>query len=189
MSRQDSWIIETLQTLASYRRMIDGITVQLSDEELFARPAREFNSVAIILRHLGGNLQSRWTNFLTTDGEKATRDRDQEFTDWNDDRESLIKYFDDGWSTLIKTLSELDEAALEQTVTIRGEPQLVTQAILRAITHIAYHVGQIALIARLVHDGPWQWLTIAPNQSHHHNQSTWGTSASRSVFGQGENEN
>ncbi|EMI54942.1 DUF1572 family protein [Rhodopirellula sallentina] len=175
------WLDAARQTVVSYRNMIDASVSQLGDEELFQRPAEGINSVAIILRHLGGNLRSRWTDFFTSDGEKETRDRDTEFLDWEGDRQSLIEAFDAGWSALVDALASIDHENVHQTVLIRGEPHTVTQAVTRSLTHVSYHVGQIAIIARLVHTGQWQWLTIAPGNSQTHNATTWGTAASRSV--------
>jgi uncharacterized damage-inducible protein DinB len=177
------WINAARETAASYRKMIDAIVEQLTDEELFARPAPEVNSVAILLRHLGGNLRSRWTDFPTTDGEKPDRDREREFLDWNGDRQSLLDYFDAGWSALTGAIEQLDEATLDKQIVIRGEAHTIPQALARSFTHMSYHVGQMALIARTVHQGSWKWLTIAPGKSSQHNQQTWGTAASRSVFG------
>ena len=137
----------------------------------------------MIIRHLGGNLASRWTDFLTTDGEKPTRDRDEEFADWPGDRASLMAYFDTGWQKLLDAIEQA--AALDPTtlIFIRGESQTLASAMIRSLTHLSYHVGQISLIARTVHAGPWNWLTIGPGQSQRHNAQTWGTSQSRSVFG------
>lgn len=177
------WIEAVSATIDSYRRMIDGAIAQLSDVELAARPRPDMNSVAVILRHLGGNLLSRWTDFLTTDGEKPTRDRDREFQDWDGDRESLMALFNAGWKALTDAIRQVDSSNIDQPVFIRGERHSVPDAFLRSLTHVSYHVGQITLIARLVHDGQWRWLTIAPGGSAQHNQQTWGTSASRSVFG------
>ena len=169
-------------TAMSYRRMIDATIEQLSDDELFARPAPGINSVAIILRHLGGNLRSRWTDFLTTDGEKPDRDRDKEFQDWDGDRRSLLQHFDTGWNALTAAIASLDEDSLEQSIRIRGEPHSIPQALTRSLTHVSYHVGQIAIIARQVHQGDWNWLTVAPGESSQFNKNTWGTSASRSIL-------
>jgi uncharacterized damage-inducible protein DinB len=163
--------------------MIDGALQQLSDEELVRRPSNGINSVAIILRHLGGNLQSRWTDFLTTDGEKPTRNRDSEFEDWPRDRASLMAFFDNGRKTWRQSIESLTEDDLAKTVTIRGEPHSVPLAIQRSLTHTAYHVGQIMLIARSIHEGDWKWLTIRPGGSQEHNEKTWGTSASRGTAG------
>ena len=171
------------QTVHTYRKMIDETIVQLSDEAFFRRPAPGINSVAIILRHLGGNLTSRWTDFLTTDGEKDFRNRDLEFAEWEGTREELMDYFEGGWQALINALAEINEGNLDEKIVIRGEPHTVIQALVRSVTHITYHVGQISLVARMVHEGEWNWLTIAPNQSKKFNQETWGTSKSRAVFG------
>ncbi len=94
------WLTASAETIASYRKMIDAAVVQLSDDEFFARPAPHLNSVAVLLRHLAGNLRSRWTDFLTTDGEKPDRNRDAEFLDWPGDRASLLAEFDRGWGCL-----------------------------------------------------------------------------------------
>lgn len=177
------WLEATRETIASYRRLIDGAVQQLTDTELHLRPTPETNSVAIILRHLGGNLRSRWTDFLTTDGEKPDRNRDNEFSDWDGDRQQLMEWFDQGWKALENAIDALDQHNIHQTIYVRGEPHSIPQAILRSITHLSYHVGQILLIARTVHNGPWNWLSIAPGQSSQHNQQTWGTSASRAAMG------
>jgi len=178
------WIDAVRETVSSYRRMIDAAVEQLTDEELQQRPAEGMNSVAVILRHIGGNLQSRWTDFLATDGEKPCRDRDTEFVDWDGDRASLIKYFDGGWACLTSAIEQINEANLATPIYIRGEKHSIPQALERSITHTAYHVGQIVMIARMVHVGEWKWLTISPGKSEQHNQQTWGTSGSRSAFGE-----
>ncbi len=177
------WIEAIKETIAGYRRVIDATIDQLSDEELHASPADGINSVAIILRHLGGNLQSRWTDFLTTDGEKPTRDREQEFAQWTGGRESLLAYLDTGWSCLVNSIDQLNRDNISQTILIRGEQHSIPEAVARSICHISYHVGQILMVSRMVHQGDWNWLTIAPGQSQQHNDRTWGTSASRSTFG------
>ena len=184
MSNELVWLAATQQTLAGYRRMIDAALAQLTDEQFVQRPADQFNSVAVLLRHLGGNLQSRWTNFLTEDGEKPDRDRDLEFADWPGTRQTLIEYFDAGWIALTESLAALTPAELAGSVVIRGEAHTVPQAIQRSVTHIAYHVGQLMMVARLVrgHSG-WQWLTIRPGGTKEHNAQTWGTAASRGIAG------
>lgn len=178
------WIGAMRTTVASYRKMIDGFVEQLSDNELSARPGAGINSVAVILRHLGGNLRSRWTDFLTTDGEKPDRDRDSEFLDWEGDRQALLAHFEQGWAAVEQALAVIDESNAGQTILIRGEPHTVAEALVRSVTHLTYHVGQIAMIARMVHKGEWRWLTVAPGGSAAHNAETWGTAASRSVLGQ-----
>jgi uncharacterized damage-inducible protein DinB len=182
MCDSTTWLDAMRETVKSYRRMIDATIAQLTDAELHSRPTEDFNSVAIILRHLGGNLQSRWTDFLTTDGEKPDRNRDAEFLDWDGDRQSLMEYFERGWSALVNAIESIDAENVGQTILIRGEPHTIAQALTRSVTHLTYHGGQIVMIARMVHDGEWRWLTIAPGLSGDHNNRTWGTKASRSVF-------
>lgn len=176
------WINTIRDTTVSYRRMIDATIEQLTDDELFARPSPEVNSVAIILRHLGGNLFSRWTAFLTTDGEKPERNRESEFQDWAGDRASLMLHFESGWHALEGAIDSLTEENIDNCISIRGESHSIPQALIRSITHITYHVGQIAIVARQVHRGDWNWLTVAPGASSQFNEKTWGTKASRSIF-------
>jgi uncharacterized damage-inducible protein DinB len=177
------WLDASAETITAYRRMIDAAVAQLSDEEVATRPAPSLNSVAIILRHLAGNLRSRWTDFLTTDGEKPDRDRDVEFVEWTGDRASLLAEFDRGWACLAAVPGQVNEANIDTPIFIRGERHSIPQALSRSLAHVAYHTGQILMIARAVHADEWRWLTIAPGRSATHNQTTWGTAASRGVFG------
>lgn len=174
-----TWMDAATETVASYRQLIDAAVEQLSDAELHSRPAPHINSVAIILRHLGGNLHSRWSNFQTSDGEKPDRDRDSEFLDWDGDRESLISHFDTGWNALTSALRKIDDSNINDSITIRGERHTLPQALMRSITHLSYHVGQIAMVARMVHDGEWRWLTIPPGASAQHNERTWAAASER----------
>jgi hypothetical protein len=148
-----------------HKDLADRALAPLSDAEFFRRPAEHVNPVALIVKHLGGNLASRWTEFLTTDGEKPTRDRDGEFRlTEHDTRASLTAAWERGWRALFDTLATLTEADLGKTVTIRGEPHSVLQALVRGATHAAYHVGQLLYLARLFRpDAPY--LTVAPGQS------------------------
>src|SRR6476660_4724859 len=116
----DPWITAVLATIDNHRRLADGAISQLTDEELMRRPAEGVNSVAVIMRHLAGNLLSRWTDFLTTDGEKPTRDRDAEFEDWPGERAALVRYFDVAWQVWRHAIESLSAADLAKTITIRG---------------------------------------------------------------------
>jgi uncharacterized damage-inducible protein DinB len=138
---------------------------QLSNGQFFERPAAHVNSVAIIVKHLSGNLVSRWTDFLTSDGEKPWRDRDREFViSPHDTRAALLAQWDRGWQAVLDTLASLSANDLEKTVTIRGEPHTAHQALLRGLDHVAYHTGQILYLVRLLcPDSPW--LSIAPGES------------------------
>ncbi len=182
------WLTSLKSTVESHRRMIDAAVSQLTDEELSRHPAPGVNSVAVILRHLGGNLRSRWTDFLSSDGEKPDRHRDQEFEDWDGDRASLMAYLDDGWGCLEAALDQLSDETVTAEIMIRGEPHTVPLACWRSVTHLAWHVGQIVMVARMVHDGEWTWLTIAPGQSEQHNQQNWGSPSARSTFAESDGE-
>jgi uncharacterized damage-inducible protein DinB len=154
----------------SFRKQKDmaeqAIRQVVQNEDFFRRPGEFSNSVAVIVKHLAGNLKSRWTDFLTTDGEKPSRDRDREFVITEaDSRDSLMASWEAGWSALFHTLGGLTEADLLKTVTIRGEPHSAMQAIHRSLTHTAYHTGQILYLCRLMHNGEWQWITVPPGQS------------------------
>jgi hypothetical protein len=154
-----------------HKKLADRAMAGLSDEAFFHAPGGSVNSVAIIAKHLGGNLISRWTNFLTTDGEKPDRNRDGEFKlVAGDTRVSLLAKWDKGWQTLFDSVGTLVDADLGRNVTIRGEAHTVQQAILRAATHSAYHVGQILYLCRLLSpDSPW--LTVPPGESGSHRAS------------------
>jgi hypothetical protein len=139
---------------------------QLDDDEFFRRPGEQGNSVAIIVKHLAGNLKSRWTDFLTSDGDKPWRDRDAEFVVGPDDtRSRLLAAWEEGWAALFGTLGGLGEADLLKKVKIRGEEHTVVQAIDRSLAHAAYHTGQVLYVARLVKRNGWRWITVPPGQS------------------------
>jgi uncharacterized damage-inducible protein DinB len=139
---------------------------QLGDEEFFRKPGEQSNSVAIIIKHVAGNLRSRWTDVLTTDGDKPWRDRDNEFVISSEDtRAQLLAAWEQGWDTLFRTLNSLEEADVLRKIRIRGEEHTVLQAIDRSLTHVAYHTGQILYVARLIKPDGWQWITIPPGKS------------------------
>jgi uncharacterized damage-inducible protein DinB len=161
----DALFQDLLHELRRHRSLAEQAMSELDDESFFRPPAPQLNSVAIIVKHLAGNLRSRWTDFLTTDGEKTTRNRDNEFEITSaDSRERLMASWNQGWGVLLQTVESLSTTDLDKTVTIRGEPHSARQASLRGMTHIAYHVGQILYLVRLLKpDAAWQ--TIAPGQS------------------------
>jgi hypothetical protein len=148
-----------------HKGLADRAMAGLDDDQFFHRPGPQVNPIALIVKHLAGNIASRWTDFLTTDGEKTTRDRDGEFllTESNT-RAHLMADWERGWSTLFDTLAGLTDADLERTVTIRGEAHSVRQALLRGTTHVAYHIGQILYLARLIRPES-DWLTVPPGRS------------------------
>jgi hypothetical protein len=157
--------------LRRHRSLAERAMSELDDDDFFRRPEPHLNCVATIVKHLAGNLLSRWTDFLTTDGEKSTRNRDNEFEITADDtRERLIASWNQGWDVVLRTIENLTANDLTKTITIRDEPHTVSQALLRGLTHLAYHVGQIMYLVRLLKpDAAWQ--TIAPGQSQTHRPS------------------
>jgi hypothetical protein len=151
-----------------YKHLADKALAGLSDEAFFHRPGAVVNAPALIVKHLAGNLLSRWTDFLTSDGEKPTRNRDREFVlTAEDTRADLMAAWEYGWGTLFAALAGLSTADLDGTVTIRGEPHTVEQALVRGLSHAAYHVGQILYLARLLNPSA-DWLTIPPGASQDH---------------------
>jgi hypothetical protein len=141
--------------------LAEGAMAQLSDEQFFAVPAPGDNSVAVIVKHVGGNLVSRWTDFLTSDGEKPGRDRDTEFRiDAADTREHLLQVWTGGWTTLFASLEPLGDSDMSRIITIRGEPLTVLQAVNRQLTHYAYHIGQIVYVAKHHYGPAWRTLSI-----------------------------
>jgi hypothetical protein len=161
-------IADVTHEFRKHKGYADKALAGLSDEAYVRRPGAAVNPVALIVKHLAGNLLSRWTDFLTTDGEKPSRDRDNEFVlTPADTRASLTAAWERGWQALFDALAGLTDADLGKTVPIRGEPHRVQQAILRGLDHAAYHVGQILYLARLLNPGG-EWLTIPPGASRTH---------------------
>ena len=151
-----------------HRRLIERAVAMLTDEQFFHRPSAAVNPIALIVKHLAGNLASRWSDLLGSDGDKPARDRDQEFVLSPDDtRANLMAAWDAAWQIVENTLAGLSDADLARGVTIRGEKHTVLQALLRGVSHTAYHAGQVLYVARLVQPGA-PWLTIAPGQSRQH---------------------
>jgi hypothetical protein len=142
------------------RRLAEAAELQVNDRQFFASPDTNTNSIAIIMKHVGGNLRSRWADFLRSDGEKPDRNRDGEFLTENASRADILRIWNNGWQTLETTLAALEPADLERTVFIRGEPHLVTQALLRNLAHAAHHSGQIVFLAKVMAGPNWKTLSI-----------------------------
>lgn len=144
---------------AKAREQAERALAQMPAQDLAWRPDERGNSVSMLMRHLGGNLRSRFTDLLTTDGEKPDRDRDSEFRNDVADKDAVLAKWRAGWECLDRALAELEPADLQRTITIRGEPHTVLQALLRAVTHTSYHVGQIVDLAR-TRAADWQTLSM-----------------------------
>jgi uncharacterized damage-inducible protein DinB len=148
-----------------YKRLAEGAIAQLDDADLSAAGPNGGNSIAVICWHVAGNLRSRFTDFLTTDGEKPWRARDEEFVTRTVTREELLAKWNEGWETLLGALASLTDEQLQLTVTIRHIPHRVHEALHRSLAHVSYHVGQIVYLAKSVRGGEWKYLSIPPGQS------------------------
>jgi len=161
----DDFLQDLHHEFRRHKGLADRALAELDDAQFFHRPGPLVNPVALIVKHLAGNLVSRWTDFLTTDGEKQSRDRDSEFLlTESDTRVSLMTSWERGWSVLFDTLAGLEDSDLGRTVTIRGEPHSARQALLRGMSHVAYHTGQILYLVRWIRPES-AWLTVPPGQS------------------------
>jgi hypothetical protein len=160
------YLEEARRQFRGHKRMGEGAMAQLRDEEFFATLDLESNSVAILVKHLAGNMRSRFTDFLTTDGEKPDRFRDQEFELTSaTTREEVMKWWEEGWSRVFAAIDTLKPEDVTRTVTIRGEPHSVLQAINRQIAHYAQHIGQIVFLAKHLRASDWKTLSIPRGQS------------------------
>jgi hypothetical protein len=155
-----SYLEDALSLFRYYKLLGERAMVQVADEDLFATLDEESNSIAIIVKHMAGNMRSRWTDFLTTDGEKPSRNRDDEFEGAPASRERLMQLWESGLAALFSALEPLTEADLTRTITIRGEPHAVMQAINRQLAHYPHHVGQIVLLAKHFVGSGWQSLSV-----------------------------
>jgi hypothetical protein len=164
----------TLTAFKSNKGWADKAVAQVSDDKLHVAVDPNTNCIAVIMKHVAGNLLSRWTDFLTTDGEKPWRNWDDEFVDSIAAREEMIAYWESGWQRLFDSLAGLKAGDLGRVVTIRGEPHSVPLAIQRSLAHCGYHVGQIILIARILAGEHWTTITIPRGASAGYNQRVWG---------------
>lgn len=174
-----SYIEDSLSLFRYYKKLGDGAIEQVSDEQLFLALDPEMNSLAIIVKHIAGNMRSRWTDFLTSDGEKPDRNRDTEFEQPPSTREELLKVWNDGWERVFSALEPLSDTDLERTVKIRGEPHSVMQAINRQIAHYSYHVGQIVFLAKHLNASGWKSLSVPRNKSGEFNRKVLAGEASQ----------
>jgi hypothetical protein len=159
---KSAWLAE----LHKQKAWAEHAAAQVPDDKLHHAIAPGTNPVSVIMKHLAGSLRSRFTDFLTTDGEKDWRNRDAEFALGNESREELLAIWNRGWATALEAVEALTEADLARTVTIRSEPHTVPLAVTRAIAHCAYHTGQIMLISRvIVGNENWHWATVEPGKS------------------------
>jgi len=172
-----AWLDEVTDQFRRHKTLCERAVAQVPEDRLFERVGRIHLSLAALLKHLGGNHRSRWRDFLTTDGEKRDRDRDTEFIVDGDSAESVWALWNEGWHLTFDSLESLGAEDLGKTVTIRGEPHTVVQALQRNLTHLAYHTGQIVQLARHFAGDRWQTLSVPLGESAAHNArmgETWG---------------
>ena len=174
-----SYIEDSLALFRQYKKLAEGAMEQLTDQQLCQTLDPESNSVAIIVKHMVGNMRSRWTDFLTSDGEKPNRNRDSEFVEPPSDRKSLMDAWERGWKLVFAALEPLTDADLGRTVMIRGEAHSVMQAINRQIAHYSSHVGQIIFLSKHLASEHWKTLSVARNRSAEFNRNVEAGEASQ----------
>ena len=160
-----SYLADSLSLFRYYKGLVERALNQLTDEQLFASLDPEMNSIAVIMKHMTGNMRSRWTGFPEQDGEKPDRDRDAEFTSPPASREELMRVWEESWACVFGALEPMTEADIVRKNTIRGEPHSVMQCINRQIAHYAYHCGQIVFLAKHLRSSEWKSLSIPRGES------------------------
>lgn len=171
MDLATGFLKDSIKRFRNYKELGEKTLTQLSDQELHYLPTTESNSIALIIQHLHGNMLSRWTNFLTEDGEKSWRQRDAEFEIKHLTGEEIHALWDEGWNCLLQTLESLQPGDLLRKITIRTESIDVYDAILRQLAHYSYHVGQIVYLGKMIRNEAWTSLSIPKGQSQQYLQS------------------
>jgi len=167
-----SYLDEALRGFRGYKRLAEGAFNQLQERDFFYAPDPESNSIATIVKHMSGNMRSRWTDFLTSDGEKPDRNRDQEFEmNASTTREQVLQWWEDGWKLVFDAVTALQPDDVARTVYIRGEAHTVLQAINRQMAHYAYHVGQILYLGKHIRQSEWKSLSVPKGKSAEYNAS------------------
>ncbi len=182
MTNKGSYLKSIKNQFAYYKLLGEKTIDQLSDDQLFWQMNSDSNSVAIIVNHLWGNMMSRWTNFLTSDGEKEWRKRDQEFEDVIKTRVQLAERWSAGWNRLFEALEELNEGNMDTTIYIRNQGHTIIEAINRQLAHYAYHVGQIVFIGKMLKGNDWVSLSIPKGKSQEFNQKKFAKTKHKEHF-------
>ena len=165
MSIEQTLLASAIKKFQSQKNLGNKTFAQLEEKDFFFKPSAESNSIAVIVHHMTGNMLSRWTNFLTEDGEKPWRERDKEFEDVFTTREQILNAWNNGWACVFNALESLKPGDLLKTIFIRQEPMSVVDAVIRQIDHYGYHIGQIVVIGKMVKDESWQTLSIPKGKS------------------------
>ncbi len=163
---EKEYLIDSLVQFRKYKKMGEDAIAQISEKDFFRLLDKDANNIALIVKHMAGNIRSRWTDFLTSDGEKPNRHRDTEFEIYEDDsKKTLMQRWEEGWKLVFEAIEPLTEEDLAKTIYIRGEPHTVLQAINRQLTHYAYHVGQIVFLSKHFAKAKWKSLSIPKGKS------------------------
>ena len=174
-----SYLKDSLAVFRQYKKLAEGAMTQATDAQLYVTLDSEANSIALLVKHMAGNMRSRWTDFLTADGEKPDRHRDSEFVEPPPTREALMQLWENGWNCVFTALEPLKDADLGRTVTIRGEAHSVMQAINRQLAHYACHCGQIVFLAKHLQHDRWKSLSVPKNKTAQFNQRVGSGEASQ----------
>lgn len=179
---EENYLDSVKKQFAYYKTLGEGTFDQLSDSELLWQSDPEANSIAVIVNHLWGNMKSRWTDFLTSDGEKEWRERDLEFDNVIQNREQLMQKWDDGWSCLFTALDSINIENFETTVYIRNQGHSIVEAINRQLCHYAYHIGQVVFIGRMLKGADWVSLSIPKGKSGAYNAEKFSKEKHKAHF-------
>jgi uncharacterized damage-inducible protein DinB len=171
------FLSSVIKRFKEYKGLGEKTFAQLNDQEIHFSPNAESNSIAVIIQHMHGNMLSRWTNFLTEDGEKQWRNRDDEFEVHQFSKQELMDKWEQGWKVVLDTVESLGATDLSRTITIRSQPLNVVDAINRQMAHYSYHVGQIVYLGRWIKQDQWTSLSIPKNKSAEYNEKMSGMSA------------
>jgi hypothetical protein len=179
---EKTYLASTKKLFIYYKKLGDDTMAQVADEKLFFLPTEDSNSIAIIVQHIAGNMLSRWTDFLTTDGEKDWRNRDAEFEATIKTKDELVQFWNKGWQCLFNAMNNLTENDLEKTIYIRNEGHTVVEAINRQLAHYPYHVGQLIFLAKMLSTNEWKSLSIPKNKSQDYNQDKFSKEKGDAFF-------
>lgn len=171
MNTGEAFLQNAIKKFKAQKLLAEKAFAQLKEEDFSFKPSKDSNSIAVIVQHMSGNMLSRWTNFLTEDGEKPWRERDKEFETVLSVEKDILAAWEKGWQCVFNTLENLDDEDLMKTITIREVPILVVDAVIRQLDHYGYHVGQIVYIAHIIKDENWISLSIPKNKSAEFNQA------------------
>ena len=178
----NSYLPSIIKQFEYYKSLGDKTFEQLNDEQIHWQYNSESNSIAVIVKHIVGNMLSRWTNFLTEDGEKTWRKRDEEFEDTSTSKEEMLKSWEEGWNCLFDAIKPLKEEQLEQIIYIRNQGHTVTEAVNRQLAHYSYHIGQIVFLGKMITDNNWKSLSIPKGNSASYNQEKFAKDKLRKHF-------